>query len=56
MGPRDRMRFGWAARLAVLAIALFEAVPAAAQTSVKLSLDGRLEGPAGLFLLPHDMG
>jgi NitT/TauT family transport system substrate-binding protein len=56
MGPRDRMRFGWAARLAVLAIALFEALPAAAQTSVKLSLDGRLEGPAGLFLLPHDKG
>ena len=30
-------------------------LPAAAQTNVKFSLDGRLEGPAGL-LFPHDRG
>jgi NitT/TauT family transport system substrate-binding protein len=30
--------------------------PAAAQTNVKFSLDGRVEGPAGLFLLPQDKG
>ena len=29
---------------------------AQAQTAVKLSLDDRLEGPAGLFLLPQDRG
>jgi NitT/TauT family transport system substrate-binding protein len=29
---------------------------AQAQTSLKLSLDERLEGPAGLFLLPQDRG
>jgi NitT/TauT family transport system substrate-binding protein len=29
---------------------------AQAQTALKLSLDDRLEGPAALFLLPHDRG
>jgi NitT/TauT family transport system substrate-binding protein len=29
---------------------------AQAQTAIKLSLDDRLEGPAGLFLLPQDRG
>jgi NitT/TauT family transport system substrate-binding protein len=56
MAPVDLIRRGWAARLAVLAIALAAALPAAAQTSVKLSLDGRIEGPAGFLLLPHDRG
>ena len=56
MGPLDLMRLRWAARLAVAALALVVALPAAAQTNVKFSLDGRLEGPAGLFLFPHDMG
>jgi NitT/TauT family transport system substrate-binding protein len=50
------MRLRWAARLAVAALALVVALPAAAQTNVKFSLDGRLEGPAGLFLFPHDRG
>jgi NitT/TauT family transport system substrate-binding protein len=50
------MRLRWAARLAVAALALVIALPAAAQTNVKFSLDGRLEGPAGLFLFPHDRG
>ncbi|MET0631382.1 MAG: ABC transporter substrate-binding protein [Xanthobacteraceae bacterium] len=56
MGPLDLMRLRWAARLAVAALALVIALPAAAQTNVKFSLDGRLEGPAGLFLFPHDRG
>jgi NitT/TauT family transport system substrate-binding protein len=30
--------------------------PAAAQTSIKFSLDGRLEGPEALVLLPQDKG
>jgi NitT/TauT family transport system substrate-binding protein len=50
------MRLRWAARLAVAALALGSALPAAAQTNVRFSLDGRLEGPAGLFLFPHDRG
>jgi NitT/TauT family transport system substrate-binding protein len=32
------------------------AVAAQAQTAIKLSLDDRLDGPAGLFLLPQDRG
>jgi NitT/TauT family transport system substrate-binding protein len=50
------MRLRCAARLAVAALALVSASPAAAQTNVKFSLDGRLDGPAGLFLFPHDRG
>ena len=42
--------------IGVAAFALAAAWPAAAQTNVKLSLDGRVEGPAGLFLLPQDKG
>jgi len=30
--------------------------PAGAQTSLKLSLDARLDGPAAIFLLPQDQG
>jgi NitT/TauT family transport system substrate-binding protein len=56
MGPLDLTRPRCAARLAVAALALLAASPAAAQTNVKFSLDGRLEGPAGLFLFPHDKG
>ena len=35
---------------------LIVAWPAAAQTSIKFSLDGALEGPEALFLLPQDKG
>src|SRR5262252_6457082 len=38
------------------AITLTAAWPAAAQTSIKFSLDGRLEGLAATFLLPQDKG
>jgi NitT/TauT family transport system substrate-binding protein len=37
-------------------LALVAALPAAAQTSIRFSLDGRLEGPEALFLLPQDRG
>jgi NitT/TauT family transport system substrate-binding protein len=42
--------------LVATAIALAGACPAAAQTSIKFSLDGRLEGPDALVLLPQDKG
>src|SRR5262249_59254092 len=38
------------------AIALMAAWPAAAQTSIKFSLDGRLEGLASTFFFPQDKG
>jgi len=37
-------------------LGLSAAGPALAQTSLKFSLDGRLEGPAALFLVPQDQG
>ena len=40
----------------LIAAALALAAPAAAQTSIKFSLDGRIEGPEALFLLPQDRG
>ena len=50
----------WLAFLAGAALGLIAgtltAESAQAQTSLKLSLDERLEGPAGLFLLPEDRG
>src|SRR5712691_11378597 len=56
MRPLDLMRLLRTARLAAAAFVLVAAWPAAAQTNVKFSLDGRVEGPAGLFLLPQDKG
>ncbi len=56
MRPLDLMRLLPTARLAAAAFVLVAAWPAAAQTNVKFSLDGRVEGPAGLFLLPQDKG
>src|SRR4051794_21933045 len=35
---------------------ILSATPARTQTSLKFSLDGRLEGPAALFLVPQDKG
>jgi NitT/TauT family transport system substrate-binding protein len=42
--------------IALAAAFLFAAAPAAAQTGIKFSLDGRLEGPEALVLLPEDKG
>ncbi len=44
------------AHLFAAAIALMAAGPAAAQTSIKFSLDGRLEGLAATFFFPQDKG
>jgi NitT/TauT family transport system substrate-binding protein len=44
------------ALVAALALACASASPAAAQTGVKFSLDGRLEGPEALVLVPLDRG
>ena len=50
-GVRQLMRF-LAAALAAAVIA----APAGAQTSLKFTLDGPVEGPEALFLLPQDKG
>ncbi len=44
------------AHLFAAAIALMAEGPAAAQTSIKFSLDGRLEGLAATFFFPQDKG
>jgi NitT/TauT family transport system substrate-binding protein len=44
------------AYLIAAAIVLVSAAPARAQTSVKFSRDGRLEGPEALILVPQDKG
>src|SRR5438128_11382072 len=56
MGFLDLARIGAAAHLAAAALALGLACPAAAQTSIKFSLDGRIEGPEALFMVPQDKG
>src|SRR6478736_1799114 len=56
MGLLNVTRIGRPAYLAAAALVLIFAGPAAAQTSVKFSLDGRLEGPEALVLLPQDKG
>jgi NitT/TauT family transport system substrate-binding protein len=45
-----------AACLLAVALALTTAGPAGAQTAIKFSLDGRLEGLAATFFLPQDRG
>lgn len=56
MGLLNPRRIGPFAYLVAAAFALVLASPAAAQTPVKFSLDGRLEGPEALALLPQDKG
>src|SRR5271165_1578938 len=48
-----RMR---SARLLAAALAAVMASPAVAQTGIKFTLDGPIEGPEALFLVPHDRG
>jgi NitT/TauT family transport system substrate-binding protein len=53
------LNFRQIGRLACLigaAFVLISAAPARAQTGVKFSLDGRLEGPEALILVPQDKG
>jgi len=56
MSLLDLTRIGRPALLFTAAITLTAAWPAAAQTSIKFSLDGRLEGLTATFLLPQDRG
>src|SRR4051812_34795711 len=56
MGLLNVTRIGRPAYLAAAALVLIFAEPAAPQTSIKFSLDGRLEGPEALVLLPQDKG
>jgi NitT/TauT family transport system substrate-binding protein len=58
MGLLDLIRLGRPACLSAAALGLVAllAAPAAAQTSLKFSLDERLEGPGAIFLVPQDKG
>ena len=56
MSLLDLTRIGRPALLFTAAIAFMTAWPAAAQTSIKFSLDGHLEGLAATFFLPQDRG
>ena len=56
MGLLNLTRMDRPAHLFAAAIALMAAWPAAAQTGIKFSLDGRLEGLAATFFLPQDRG
>jgi NitT/TauT family transport system substrate-binding protein len=56
MGLLNFRRIGRIAYLIVAAFVLVSAAPARAQTGVKFSLDGRLEGPEALILVPQDKG
>jgi NitT/TauT family transport system substrate-binding protein len=44
------------AGLLAATLAIVVAAPAAAQTAIKFTLDGPIEGPEALFLLPQDKG
>jgi NitT/TauT family transport system substrate-binding protein len=60
MSVLDPIRPGRTSCLWAVALALMTAGPAEAQTpeptSIRFSLDGRVEGPSALFLLPLDRG
>jgi NitT/TauT family transport system substrate-binding protein len=56
MSLLDLTRIVRPAHLFAAAITLTAAWPAAGQTSIKFSLDGRLEGLAATFFLPQDKG
>jgi NitT/TauT family transport system substrate-binding protein len=56
MGLLDFRRIGRLPYLIAAAFVLVSAASACAQTGVKFSLDGRLEGPEALILVPQDKG
>jgi NitT/TauT family transport system substrate-binding protein len=56
MSLLDLTRFGRSASALAAGLLIVSAAPARTQTTLKLSLDGRLEGPAALFLVPQDKG
>jgi NitT/TauT family transport system substrate-binding protein len=56
MSLLDLARLGRSACALAAGLLIVSAVPAWTQTALKFSLDGRLEGPAAMFLLPQDKG
>jgi NitT/TauT family transport system substrate-binding protein len=56
MRLHDPIRVARLIDLIAAAVIVFAAWPTAAQTGVKFILDGRLEGIAATFFLPHDKG
>jgi NitT/TauT family transport system substrate-binding protein len=56
MGLLNLTRMDRPAHFFAAAIAIMAGWPAAAQTSIKFSLDGRFEGSAATFFLPQDRG
>jgi NitT/TauT family transport system substrate-binding protein len=57
MSLRLRTQFGrLAALFAAACLSILAAQPVLAQTPLRFALDGRLEGPTGIFLLPQDKG
>jgi NitT/TauT family transport system substrate-binding protein len=56
MGLLNLRRIGPLAYLVVAALALVLVAPATAQTPIRFSLDGRVEGPDALILVPLDKG
>jgi len=49
-------RFGQSACVLAAGLLIVSAVPARTQTALRFSLDGRVEGPAALFLVPQEKG
>jgi NitT/TauT family transport system substrate-binding protein len=56
MSLLDLTRLGRSAATLAAGLLIVSASPAQTQTALKFSLDGRLEGPAALFLVPQDKG
>jgi len=49
-------RFGQSACVLAAGLLIVSAAPARTQTALRFSLDGRVEGPAALFLVPQEKG
>src|SRR5438445_13054340 len=56
MGLLQLPRLARPAALVATALTLIAAHPAAAETTIRFSLDGRLEGPAAMFVVPQERG
>jgi NitT/TauT family transport system substrate-binding protein len=56
MSLLDLARLGRSASALAVGFLIASAAPARTQTPLKFSLDGKLEGPAAIFLVPQDKG
>ena len=56
MSLLDLARLGRSASALAVGWLIVSAAPALSQTALKFSLDGKLEGPAAIFLVPQDKG